>query len=90
MLVPMLGNYKPQILIHVDTSLCFSYSRELEESRWRALFNLLNIAVMSIMDHKIGETLRKLVTRNLLNLGQEENEQSVLWSVKKHASLLDI
>ena len=68
----------------------FSYSRELEERRWRALFNLLNIAVMSIMDHKIGETLRKLITRNLLNLGQEENEQSVLRSVKKHASLLDI
>ena len=41
-------------------------------------------------DQKIGETLRKLVTHNLLKLGQEENEQSVLRSVKKHASLLDI
>ena len=41
-------------------------------------------------DHKIGEKLRKLVTDNLLKLGQEENQQSVLWSVKKHASLLDI
>ena len=40
-------------------------------------------------DHKIGETLRKLVTHNLLELGQEENQQSVL-SVKKHTSLLDI
>ena len=48
-LVPMLGNYKPQILIRVGTTLCFSYSRELEESRWRALFNLLNIFVMLIM-----------------------------------------
>ena len=26
-------------------------------------------------DHKIGETLRKLVTRNLLNLGQEETSK---------------
>ena len=41
-------------------------------------------------DHKIHETLRKLVTDNLLKLGQEENQQSVLRSVKKHASLLDI
>ena len=41
-------------------------------------------------DHKIGETLRNLVTHNVLKLGQEENQQSVLRSVKKHASLLDI
>ena len=41
-------------------------------------------------DHKINETLRKLVTDNLLKLGQEENRQSVLRSVTKHASLLDI
>ena len=41
-------------------------------------------------DHKIHETLRKLVTDNLLKLGQEENQQSVLRSVTKHASLLDI
>ena len=41
-------------------------------------------------DHKINETLRKLVTDNLLKQGQEENQQSVLWSVTKHASLLDI
>ena len=41
-------------------------------------------------NHKINETLRKLVTDNLLKLGQEENQQSVLRSVKKHASLLDI
>ena len=41
-------------------------------------------------DHKLGETLRKLVTHNLLILGQEENQQSVLRSVKKHASLQDI
>ena len=41
-------------------------------------------------DHKIGETLRKLVTYNLLKLGQEENQQSVLRGVKKHASLLDL
>ena len=43
-------------------------------------------------DHKIGEILRKLVTHNLLKLvhDQEENQQSVLRSVKKHASLLDI
>ena len=41
-------------------------------------------------DHKINETLRKLVTDNLLKLGQEENQQSVLRSVKKHLSLLDI
>ena len=27
--------------------------------------------------HKIGEKLRKLVTRHLLKLGQEENQQSV-------------
>ena len=36
------------------------------------------------------ETLRKLVTRYLLKLGQEENQQSVLRSVTKHISLLDI
>ena len=41
-------------------------------------------------DHKIGEKLRKLVTDNLLKLGEEENQQSLLRSVKKHASLLDI
>ena len=41
-------------------------------------------------DHKIHETLRKLVTDNLLKLGQEENQQSVLRIVTKHASLLDI
>ena len=41
-------------------------------------------------DHKMGETLRKLVTRYLLKLGQEENQQSVFRSVKKHGSLLDI
>ena len=41
-------------------------------------------------DHKIGKTLRKLVTHNLLKLGQDENQQSILRSVKKHASLLDI
>ena len=41
-------------------------------------------------DHKINETLRKLVTDNLLKLGQEENQQSVLRSVMEHASLLDI
>ena len=41
-------------------------------------------------DHKIGEKLRKLVTRNLVKLGHEENQQSVLRSVKKHVSLLDI
>ena len=35
-----VGNYKLQILIRVDTTLCFSYSLELEGSRWRALFNL--------------------------------------------------
>ena len=86
----MLGNYKPQILIRVDTTLCFSYSRELEESRWRASFNLLNISVTFDNDHKMGETLRKLVTRYLLKLGQEENQQSVFRSVKKHGSLLDI
>ena len=33
MLAPMLGNYKPQILIRVDTTLCFSYSQELEERK---------------------------------------------------------
>ena len=31
-------------------------------------------------DHKINETMRKLVTRYLLKLGQEENQQSVLRS----------
>ena len=41
-------------------------------------------------DHKIHETLRKLVRDNLLKLGQEENQQSVLRSVTKHAGLLDI
>ena len=41
-------------------------------------------------DHKINETLRKLITDNLLKLGQEENQQSVSRSVNKHASLLDI
>ena len=50
----MLGNYKPQILIRVDT------------------------------------TLRKLVTRNLFKLAEEENQQRVLRSVKKPVSLLDI
>ena len=29
-------------------------------------------------DHEIDEILRKLVTRNLLKLGQEESQQSVL------------
>ena len=37
-------------------------------------------------DHKMGERLRKLVTRNLFKLDQEENQQSVLRSVKKHVS----
>ena len=41
-------------------------------------------------DHEINETLRRHVTDNLLKLGQEENQQSVLRSVTKHASLLDI
>lgn len=41
-------------------------------------------------DHKIGEKLRKLVTHNLFKLGQEENQQGVLRSVKKHLSLLNI
>ena len=41
-------------------------------------------------DHKINEPLRKLVADDLLKLGQEENQQSVLRSVTKHASLLDI
>ena len=41
-------------------------------------------------DHKIGEKLRKLVTNDLVKLGQEENQQGVLRSVKKHTSLLDI
>ena len=45
MLVPMFGNYKAQILILADTTLCFSYSQELEERRWKALFNLLNINI---------------------------------------------
>ena len=40
--------------------------------------------------HKINETLRKLVTRYLLKPGQQENQQTVLRSVTKHASLLDI
>ena len=41
-------------------------------------------------DQKIDKKLRKLVTPKLFNLGQEENQQSVLTSVKKHVSLLDI
>ena len=42
-------------------------------------------------DQKISEKLRKFVTRNLLKLGQEENQQqSFFRSVKKHVSLLDI
>ena len=41
-------------------------------------------------DQKIGKQLRKLVTRKLSELGQGENQQSVLRSVKKHVSLLDI
>ena len=41
-------------------------------------------------DQKIGQQLRKLVTRKLSELGQGENQQSVLRSVKKHVSLLDI
>ena len=41
-------------------------------------------------DHNIGEKLRKLVTRNFFKIGLEENQQSVLRSVKKHVSLLDI
>ena len=41
-------------------------------------------------DHKIGGKLRKLVTHNLIKLCHEENKQSVLRSVKKHVSLLDI
>ena len=45
MLVPMFGNYKAQILILADTTLCFSYLQELEERRWKALFNLLNINI---------------------------------------------
>ena len=36
-------------------------------------------------DHK-QEKLRKLVTCNLLKLGQEENQQKVLRNVKKHVS----
>ena len=41
-------------------------------------------------DQKIGKTLKKLVTRESFKLGQDENQQSVLKSVKKHVSLLDI
>ena len=41
-------------------------------------------------DQKIGKKLRKLVTRELFKLGQEENQQSLLRSVQKHVSLLDI
>ena len=41
-------------------------------------------------NHKINETLRKLVTHYLLKLGQEENQQSVLRSVTKHVNLLDM
>jgi len=41
-------------------------------------------------DQKIGKKLRKLVTRELFKLGQEENQQSVLRCVKKHVSLLGI
>ena len=41
-------------------------------------------------DHKIREKLRKQVTHNLVKLGHEENQQSVLRSVKKPVSLLDI
>ena len=41
-------------------------------------------------DHKIGEKLRKLITHNFFKLGHEQNQQSVLRSVKKHVSLLDI
>ena len=43
-----------------------------------------------LRDVKIGVTLGKLVTRNLLKIGQEENQQSALRSFKQHASLLDI
>ena len=45
---------------------------------------------MLILIKKIGKKLRKLVTHKLSELGQEENQQSVLRSVKKHVSLLDI
>ena len=38
-------------------------------------------------DHNIGEKLRKLVTRNFFKIGLEENQQSVLRGVKKHAKL---
>ena len=41
-------------------------------------------------DHKIREKLRKLVIHDLFKLGHDEKQQSVLRSVKKHASLLDI
>ena len=41
-------------------------------------------------DQKIGRKLRKLVTRKFFKLGHEENQQSVLRSVKKNVSLLEI
>ena len=41
-------------------------------------------------DQKIGKKLRKLVTREVFKLNKEENQQSVLRSVQKRVSLLDI
>jgi len=43
-------------------------------------------------DQKIllGKKMRKFVTRKLFKLGREENQHSVLRSVEKHESLLDI
>ena len=43
-------------------------------------------------DHKIGEKLKKLVTKLVtkFKLGQEKNQQGVLRSVERHTSLLDI
>ena len=49
MLVPMLGNYKLQVLIRVDTRLRFSNSQKAR-GKWMETSNQpLNISVMLIM-----------------------------------------
>ena len=90
MLVPMLCNYKPQILIRVDITLCFFLFTRARGKTTESFDQPFKYLCYVDNDHKIREKLRKLVTHNLVKLGHEENQQSVLRSVKKHVSLLDI
>ena len=86
----MLGNYKPP-----DSNTCGHYALFFLFARARGKLTESFVQPFKYLryvdnDQKIGKQLRKLVTRKLSKLGQGENQQNVLRSVKKHVSLLDI